>query len=246
MGGACLPVDSGNLGDDRLFPRRIPEGSTGMLQQKDSASKLRLFPSRHSTFSTSCALGPLERVQLDMDPNSICNTSEDYIGITPKRKHQTTRASKNFSGADSDSDSHEHVRLHKEIWQLRRPEHISPADPVLAADEVEPSPLAAITKRTLNLVHHTSAIWSQALNQLKKPRCTVKRKTQTPVASWRKTIESRHDSCKNNGNLNCRPKQKRWSDSSTNTVWGSDNIDNQPTKRPRQETDKREDQLWAR
>ncbi len=23
MGGACLPVDSGNSGDDRLFPRRI-------------------------------------------------------------------------------------------------------------------------------------------------------------------------------------------------------------------------------
>jgi hypothetical protein len=170
-----------------------------------------------------------------MDPNGICNTSEDGISITTKRKHQTT--SKNLSGADSDSDSHEHVRLHKEIRQLRRPQHTSPADPVLAADEVEPSPLATITKRTLNLVHRTSAIRSRALNQLKKPRCTVQRKTQAPVSSWRKTIESRHDSCRNNGNG--RPKWKQWSDSSTNTIWGSENIDNQPTKRPRQETDKR-------
>jgi hypothetical protein len=125
---------------------------------------------------------------------------------------------------------------------LRRPQHTSPADPVLAADEVEPWHLATITKRTLNLVHRTSAIRSWALNQLKKPRCTVKRKTQTPVA--RKTIESRHDSCRNNGNG--RPKRKRWSDSRTNTVWGSDNVDNRPTKRPWQETDKREHQLWAR
>ena len=155
-----------------------------------------------------------------MDPNGICNTSEDDISITTKRKHQTTN--KSLSGADSDSDSHEHVRLYKEIRLLRRPQHTSPADPVLAADEVEPWHLATITKRTLNLVHRTSAIRSWALNQLKKPRCTVKRKTQTPVA--RKTIESRHDSCRNNGNG--RPKRKRWSDSRTNTVWGPDNIDN--------------------
>ncbi len=130
------------------------------------------------------------------------------------------------------------------IRQLRRPQHISPADPVLAADEVEPSPLATISEWTLTIVHRTSAIRRLALNQLKKPRCTVKRKTQTPVASWRKTIESRHGSCRNNGNG--RPKRKQWSDSRTNTVWGSDNIDNQPTKRPRQETDKQEHQLWAR
>jgi hypothetical protein len=60
-------------------------------------------------------VGPLERVQLDMDPSGICNTSEDDISITTKRKHQTT--SKNFSGVDSDSGSHEHVRLQKEIRQ---------------------------------------------------------------------------------------------------------------------------------
>jgi hypothetical protein len=84
--------------------------------------------------------GPLERVQLDMDLNGICNTSEDDISITTKRTHETT--SKNLSGADSDSDSHEHVRLNKEIGQLQRPEHTSPEDPVLVADEVESSPLA--------------------------------------------------------------------------------------------------------
>ncbi len=127
---------------------------------------------------------------------------------------------------------------------MQRPQHTSPADPVLAADEIEPSTPTTITKRTLNIVHCPSAIRSRALNHLNKPRCTVQCKTKAPVASWRKTIESRHDSCRNNGN--CRPKRKQWNDSSANTVWGSDNIDNQPTKRPRQETDKRGDKLWAR
>ncbi len=91
--------------------------------------------------------GPSERVQLDMDPNGIFNTSEDDISITTKRRHQTT--CKNFSGVDSDSDLHEHVRLQKEIRQLRRPQHTSSAGPVLAADEVEPLPQTTITKRTL-------------------------------------------------------------------------------------------------
>ncbi len=131
--------------------------------------------------------GPLERVQLDMDPNSISSASEDDIDITTKRKHQTT--SKHFSGVDWDSDSHEHVRLSqspysqtsKKDLQMRRPQHTSPTDAVLAAEELEPFPPALLTRQTPNLVHSTTAIRNQALNSRIKPRCTVKRKTRAPA-----------------------------------------------------------------
>ncbi len=170
----------------------IPRKHWHVAIEKIALSSVQAFHSLHKVRFG----GPLERVQLDIEPNGICNTSEDDISITTKRKHQTT--SKNFSGVDPDSDSQEHVRLQKEIRQVRRPQHTSPADPVLAADEVEPSPPTAITKQTVILVHRTSefAIRSRALNHPNKPRCTVQRKTQAPVAVWRTTIESRHDSCR--------------------------------------------------
>ena len=68
----------------------------------------------------------LERVQLDMDLNGICNTSEDDISITTKRKQLNT--SKCLNGVDSNSDSHEHVhvRLQKEIRHYNQtPAHFS-------------------------------------------------------------------------------------------------------------------------
>jgi hypothetical protein len=61
--------------------------------------------------------GPLDRVQLDTDHSSA---GADDVGTTvTKRKFQTT--SEHFGGDDSDSDSHEQVRLHKENRQLRKP-----------------------------------------------------------------------------------------------------------------------------
>ncbi len=65
--------------------------------------------------------GPLDRVQLDTDHSSY-GTEADNVGTTAtKRKYQT--ASDHFGGDDSDSDSHEQVRLHKETRQLRKPRH---------------------------------------------------------------------------------------------------------------------------
>jgi hypothetical protein len=107
----------------------------------------------HSTFFTKCAFGgPLDRVQLDTDHSSA---GEDDVGTTvTKRKYQTT--SKHFVGDDSDSDSHEHVRLQKETRQLRKPRHAHPPIPVLAAAELEPLAPALLTRQTPNPVHNTS------------------------------------------------------------------------------------------
>ncbi len=77
--------------------------------------------------------GPLERVQLDIDP--CCASEDDASTIVTKRKYQTT--SKHFVGDDLDSHSHAHVRLQKEAWQLRKPQHTYPPNPVLAAAELE-------------------------------------------------------------------------------------------------------------
>ena len=63
--------------------------------------------------------GPLDRVQLDTYHSSA---GVDNVGTTvTKRKYQT--ASDHFGGDDSDSDSHEQVRLRKETRQLRKPRH---------------------------------------------------------------------------------------------------------------------------
>ena len=133
--------------------------------------------------------GPLDRVQLDTDHSSA---GEDDVGTTvTKRKYQTT--SKHFVGEDSDSDSHEHVRLQKETRQLRKPRHTYPPIPVLAAAELEPLAPALLTRQTPNPVHNTSITRSlsrkHALNGRVKTRCTVNRKTQTSAAN-RKRAQS--------------------------------------------------------
>jgi hypothetical protein len=122
MGGSCLPVDSGNSGDDRLFSHRIilefllrffdiPRKYWHVAIEKMALTFAQAIHFLHKV----CFGGPLEQVQLDMDPNGFCNTSEDDISITIKRKHQTT--SKNFSGVQLSSlgDSHEHVGLQKSV-----------------------------------------------------------------------------------------------------------------------------------
>ncbi len=147
-------------------------------------------------------------------------------------------------GVDSDSDSHEQVRLQKEARQLRRPRHTSPTDPVLAAAELEPLAPALLTRQTPNPVHSTSTTRRRALNSRVKPQYTVKRKIQAPATSRRKALELRSGSYRSSGN--CRPKRKRWSNSISTTIWGSDNLDHQPAKRHhRQDTDRRKDTLWT-
>ncbi len=70
---------------------------------------------------------PLDRVQLDRDHSSA---EADNVGTTvTKRKYQTE--SDHFGGDDSDSDSHEQVRLHKETRQLRKPLFLSRSWPRL-------------------------------------------------------------------------------------------------------------------
>ncbi len=72
----------------------------------------------------------------------------------------------------------------------------------------------------------------------------VKRKIQASAANRKRAQELRSDSFTTSGN--CRPKRKRWSSSISTTLWGSDNLDYQPTKRHRQGTDRRDDKLWTR
>ena len=163
-----------------------------------------------------------------------------------KRKYQTT--SKYFVGDDSDSDSHEHIRLQKEALQLRKLRHTYPPNPVLAAAELEPLAPELLTRQTPNPVHNTSITRSlsrkRALNDRVKTRCTVKCKIQTSAANRKRALELRSDSFRTSGN--CRPKRKRWSSSISTTLWGSDNLDYQPTKRHRQGIDRGEDKLWTR
>jgi hypothetical protein len=127
--------------------------------------------------------GPLDRVQLDTDHSSA---GEDDVGTTvTKRKYQTTN--KHFVGEDSDSDSHEHVRLQKETRQLRKPRHALPPIPVLAAAELEPLAPELLNRQTPNPVHNSSITRSlsrkRALNDRVKTRCTVKCKIQTSAAN---------------------------------------------------------------
>jgi hypothetical protein len=95
---------------------------------------------------------------------------------------------------------------------------------------------------------HTSIIrspsWKGALNDRVKTHFTVKRKIQTSVANQKRALELRSDSFRTSAN--CRPKRKRWSSSISTTLWGSDNLDYQPTKRHRQGTDGRDNKLWTR
>jgi hypothetical protein len=107
---------------------------------------------------------------------------------------------------------------------------------------------ALLTWPTPNPVHNTSITRSpsrkRALRDRIKTRYTVKRKTQASAANQKRALELRSDSFRTSGN--CRPKRKRWSSSISTTLWGSDNLDYQPTKRHRQGTDMREDKLWTR
>ncbi len=176
-----------------------------------------------------------------------------------KRKYQTT--SKHFDGDDSDSDSHEHVRLQKETRQLRKPQHALPHIPVLAAAEVEPLAPDLLTRQIANPVHNTSTTRSLrrklaaqllaargagAPKNRVNTRCTAKRKIQTSAANRECALELQSDSFKTSLRGNCRTKRKRWSSSISTTLWGSDNPDNQPTKRHRQGIDRGEDTLWTR
>jgi hypothetical protein len=96
--------------------------------------------------------GPLDRVQLDTDHSSA---EADNVGTTvTKRKYQT--ASDHFGGDDSDSDSHEQARLHKETLQLRKPRHAPFPVQVLASADLESLAPELPTRQTSNPVHDTS------------------------------------------------------------------------------------------
>ncbi len=163
-----------------------------------------------------------------------------------KRKYQTT--SKHFVGDDSDSDSYEHVRLQKDARQLWKSRHTYPPNPVLAAAELESLASVLLIRQTPNPVHNTSITRSpnrkRALNDRVKTRYTVKRKTQASAANRKRALELRSDSFRTSGN--CRPKRIRWSSSISTTLWGSYNLDHQPTQRHRQGTQRREYELWTR
>jgi hypothetical protein len=123
--------------------------------------------------------GPLERVQLDTDHSSA---GEDDVS-TPETKRKYQPTSKHLVADDSDSDSHEHVRLQKEARQLRKPRHTYPPIQVLAVAELEPlapALLRVLTRQTPDPVHNTSITRSpsrkRALNDQVKTRYTLKRK----------------------------------------------------------------------
>jgi hypothetical protein len=225
----------------RTIPSEISRYSTEALQiaiEQTALASVRLgaFHFLHKVRFG----GPLDRVQLDTDHSSA---EADNVGTTvTKRKYQTT--SKHFNGDDSDSDSHEQVRLRKETRQLRKPRHALPPIQVLAAAELESLAPELITRQTSNSVHTTSTTRSlsrkRALHDRIKRRCTVKRKIQTPAANRKRALKVRSDPSKTRGN--CRPKRKRLGSSST-TLWGPDNLDYQPTKRHRQGIDRGEDKL---
>ncbi len=115
---------------------------------------------------------------------------------------------------------------------------------------IRPEPLATalLTRQTpnpvLNICITRSPSRKRALNDRIKTRYTVKRKTQASAANQKRGLELRSDSFRTSGN--CRPKQKQWSSSISTTLWGSDNLDHQPSERHRQGTDRREDKLWTR
>ena len=188
--------------------------------------------------------GPLDRVQLDTDHSSA---EADNVGTTvTKRKYQT--ASDHFGGDDSDSDSHEQVRLQKETRQLRKPRHAPFPIQVLASADLEALAPELPTRQTSNPVHDASPTRSlcrkRALHGLVERRYTVKRKIQTPAATWKRALEVQSDPSKTRGN--CRPKRKRWNSSISTTLRSPDNLDYQPTKRHRQGIYRGEDKIWTR
>ncbi len=129
--------------------------------------------------------GALDRVQLDTDHSSA---GADNIGTTvTKRKFQTV--SEHFGGDDSDSDSHEQVRLQKETRQLRKPRHTPFPIQVLASADLESLAPELLTRQTSNPVHNTSPTRSlsrkRALHDRVEMRCTVKHKIQTPAVNWK-------------------------------------------------------------
>jgi hypothetical protein len=188
--------------------------------------------------------GPLDRVQLDTDHSSA---EADNVGTTvTKGRYQT--ASDHFGGDDSDSDSHEQVRLHKETLQLRKPRHAPFPTQVLASADLESLAPELPTRQTPNQVHDASLTRSlcrkRALHGLVERRCTVKCKIQAPAANWKRALEVQSDPSKTRRSR--RPKRKRWNSTNSTTVWSTDNLDYQPTKRLRQDIDRGEDKLWTR
>ena len=139
-----------------------------------------------------------------------------------KRKYQTT--SEHFGGDDSDSDSHEQVRLQKETRQLRKPRHAPFPIQVLASADLESLAPELPTRQTSNPVHDTSPTRSlcrkRALHGRVAKRCTVKRKIQTPAVNWKRALEVQSDPSKTRGSR--RPKRKRWNSTNSTTVWSTD------------------------
>jgi hypothetical protein len=124
----------------------IPRKHWQIAKEQTALASVRAFHFLHKVRFW----GPLDRVQLDTDHSSA---GEDDVGNTAtKRKYQTT--SKNFIGGDSDSDSHEHVRLQKETLELRKPRHALPHISVLAAAELEPLAPDLLTSQIPNPVHN--------------------------------------------------------------------------------------------
>ncbi len=156
-------------------------------------------------------------------------------------------SSDHFGGDDSDSDSHEQVRLHKETRQLRKPRHAPFPIQVLASADLESLAPELPTGQTSNPVHDASPTRSlcrkRALHGLVERHYTVKRKIQTPAATWKRALEVQSDPSKTRGSR--RPKRKRWNSTNSTTVWNNDSLDYQPTKRLRQGIDRGEDKLWT-
>jgi hypothetical protein len=178
--------------------------------------------------------GPLDHVQPDTDHSS---TEADNEGTTvAKRKYQT--ASDHFGGDDSDSDSHEQVRLRKETRQLRKPRHAPFPIQVLASADLESSAPELPTGQTSTPMHDSddsptrSLCRKRALHGLIERRYTVKRKIQAPATAGQRALEVQSDPSKTRGSR--RPKRKRWNSTNSTTVWSTDNLDHQPTKRLRQ------------
>jgi hypothetical protein len=143
----------------------------------------------------------------------------DNVGTTvTKMKYQTT--SEHFGGDDSDSDSHEQVRLQKETRQLRKPRHAPFPIQVLASADLESLAPELLTRQTSNPVHNTSPTRSlsrkRALHSRVERRCTVKRKIQTPAVNWKRALEVQSDPSKTR--RNCRLKRKRWNSSFSTTL----------------------------
>ena len=148
MGGACLPVDSGNLGDVRLLSHTktllkcldIQRKHWQIVIEQTAHASVRAFHFLHKVRFG----GPRDRVQFDTDHISA---EADNVGTTvTKMKYQTT--SEHFGGDDSDSDSHEQVRLQKETRQLRKPRHAPFPIQVLALADLESLAPELLTRQT--------------------------------------------------------------------------------------------------